>query len=354
MSGSDRPNSGQHSVAIVGGSGYAGGEFLRLALGHPHLNVTQVTSERSAGQPVSLVHPNLRGRTNLKFRKAAELEEADILVLALPHGSAAKRMAEFEGKARVIVDLSADFRLKDPEVYRATYGEEHPTPERLNEWVYGNPELHREELRTATRIACAGCFATSVILPLYPLLKLGVLLPKDIIATGLVGSSAAGASATEASHHPERAGSLRVYKPVGHRHTAEAQQELPGRFPLHLTAISTPNVRGILTTIQAWIPDGYSDRDVWSAYREVYGQEPFIRIVKVAKGIHRYPDPMLLDGTNYCDLGFEMDMDSGRVVLMSALDNLVKGTAGHALQSLNIAHGWDETAGLEFAGLHPA
>ncbi|OLV19885.1 N-acetyl-gamma-glutamyl-phosphate reductase [Deinococcus marmoris] len=349
-----RPSSEQLTVAIVGGSGYAGGEFLRLALGHPNLNVTQVTSERSAGTPVSMVHPNLRGRTTLKFRKLAELEEADVIVLALPHNSAAKRLAEFEGKGRILIDLSADFRLKDPEVYQKVYGEPHPAPEKLAEWVYGNPEIHREELVGATRIACAGCFATSVILALYPLLKLGVLLPKDIIATGLVGSSAAGASASESSHHPERAGSLRVYKPVGHRHTAEAQQELPGHFPLHLTAISTPRVRGILTTAQAWIPDGYSDRDVWSAYREVYAAEPFIRIVKVAKGIHRYPDPMLLDGTNYCDIGFEMDQDTGRVVLMSAIDNLVKGTAGHAVQSLNIAQGWEETTGLEFAGLHPA
>ncbi|MHA0034708.1 N-acetyl-gamma-glutamyl-phosphate reductase [Deinococcus sp. PESE-13] len=342
------------TVAIVGGSGYAGGEFLRLALGHPHLEVTQVTSERSAKLPVSMVHPNLRGATNLKFRKAAELEEADIIVLALPHNSAAKRIAEFEAKGKVIVDLSADFRLKDPEVYERFYGEPHPAPEQLGQWVYGNPELHREDLRGATRIACAGCFATSVILALYPLLRLGALAPKDIIATGLVGSSAAGASASESSHHPERAGSLRVYKPVGHRHTAEAQQELPGKFPLHLTAISTPRVRGILTTIQAWVPDGWSDKDVWSAYREVYGAEPFIRIVKVAKGIHRYPDPMLLDGTNFCDIGFEMDVDTGRVVLMSAIDNLVKGTAGHAIQSLNIAQSWDERAGLGFLGLHPA
>ncbi|AFD25529.1 N-acetyl-gamma-glutamyl-phosphate reductase [Deinococcus gobiensis I-0] len=338
----------------MGGSGYAGGEFLRLALGHPHLEVTQVTSERSAGLPVSMVHPNLRGRTNLKFRKAAELDAADIVVLALPHNSAAKRIAEFTEKGRIVVDLSADFRLKDPEVYRATYGEDHPAPDQLGDWVYGNPELHREDLRGATRIACAGCFATSVILALYPLLKLGVLLPKDIIATGLVGSSAAGASASEASHHPERAGSLRVYKPVGHRHTAEASQELPGNFPLHLTAISTPRVRGILTTAQAWLPDGYSERDIWSAYREVYAAEPFVRIVKAARGIHRYPDPMLLDGTNYCDIGFELDTETGRVVLMSAIDNLVKGTAGHAIQSLNIACGWEETAGLDFAGLHPA
>ncbi len=342
------------SVAIVGASGYAGGEFLRLALAHPHLNVTQVTSERNAGSPVHFVHPNLRGVSNLKFRKMADLEAADVIVLALPHGSAAGKIAQFEGLGRTIIDLSADFRIKDPELYAKYYGEAHPAPDKLGEWVYGNPELHREELVGATRIACAGCFATSVILALYPLLKLGVVMGKDIIATGLVGSSAAGASATDASHHPEREGSLRVYKPVGHRHTAEAMQELPGRFPLHLTAISTPRVRGILTTAHVWVPDGYSERDVWSAFREVYGDEPFIRIVKVNKGIHRYPDPKLLDGTNFCDIGFEMDNETGRVVVMSAIDNLVKGTAGHAIQSLNIAQGWDERAGLGFAGLHPA
>ena len=318
------------------------------------MEVTQVTSEKSAGLPVTLVHPNLRGRTNLKFKKMADLESADVLVLALPHGNAAKRIAEFEGLAETIIDLSADFRIKDPELYRKYYAEDHPAPEQLSAWVYGNPELHREELRGATRIACAGCFATSVILALYPLLKLGTVLPKEIVATGLVGSSAAGASASESSHHPEREGSLRVYKPTGHRHAAEVRQELPGNFPIHLTAISTPRVRGILTTASLFIPDGYSERDVWGAYREVYGEEPFIRIVKVARGIHRYPDPKLLDGTNFCDIGFETDQETGRVVVMSALDNLVKGTAGHALQSLNIARGWHETLGLEFLGLHPA
>ena len=346
--------SGRLTVGIVGGSGYAGGELLRLAMGHPHLEVTQVTSERSAGVPVHMVHPNLRGRTSLKFRKAADLESVDVLVLALPHGSAAKRIAEWESKARIIIDLSADFRLRDKDAYRQYYGEDHPAPDQLERWVYGNPELRREDLRGATRIACAGCFATSVILALYPLIKLGVIEGRDIVATGLVGSSAAGASATESSHHPEREGSLRVYKPIGHRHAAEAAQELPGNFPLHLTAISTPRVRGILTTASVWVPDGYSERDVWGAYREVYGDEPFIRIVKAARGIHRYPDPKLLDGTNFCDIGFEMDVDTGRVVVMSAIDNLVKGTAGHAMQSLNIAQGWEETLGLEFMGLHPA
>jgi len=340
-------------VAIVGGSGYAGGEFLRLALSHPMLEVTQVTSERHAGDPITFVHPNLRGRSSLKFRKMAELEPVDVLVLALPHGNAAKNFSQFEGLAETIIDLSADFRIKDLEQYKKYYGENHPAPELLSSFVYGNPELHRDELRGARRIACAGCFATSIILALYPLLKLGVPYPRDIIATGLVGSSAAGASSSDASHHPERANSFRVYQATGHRHTAEVVQELPGNFPIHLTAIASPSIRGILTTLQLWIPDGYSDRDVWSAYREVYDSEPFIRIVKVRKGLHRYPDPKLLDGSNFCDIGFETDNESGRVVVMSAIDNLVKGTAGHAIQCLNIAQGWEETLGLEFVGLHP-
>lgn len=340
-------------VGIVGGSGYAGGEFLRLALGHPNLEVTQVTSERNAGDPITFVHPNLRGRTNLKFRRMADLEPVDVLILALPHGNAAKRFSQFAGLADTIIDLSADFRIKDLDLYKKYYDEDHPAPDLIDQWVYGNPELHREELKGAKRIACAGCFATSAILALYPLLKLGVPQPRDIIVTGLVGSSAAGASATDASHHPERDNSYRVYSATGHRHYAELRQELPGNFPIHLTAIAGPHVRGILTTAQLWIPDGYSERDVWGAFREVYGSEPFIRIVKVRKGIHRYPDPKLVSGTNYCDIGFEIDQDSGRVVVMSAIDNLVKGTAGHAIQSLNIAQGWEETLGLEFAGLHP-
>lgn len=341
------------TVAIVGGSGYAGGEFLRLALSHPNLEVTQVTSERNAGDLVHLVHPNLRGRTNLKFRRMADLEPADIMVLGLPHGNAAKRLSTLEALADTIIDLSADFRIKDLDLYKQFYDEDHPAPESLPQWVYGNPELHREELRGAKRIACAGCFATSAILALYPLFKQGVPLPKDVIITGLIGSSAAGASSSDASHHPERDNSYRVYSATGHRHFAELRQELPGNFPMQLTAIAGPHVRGILTTAQLWIPDGYSDRDVWGAYREVYGKEPFIRIVKVRKGIHRYPDPKLVSGTNYCDIGFEIDNDTGRLVVMSAIDNLMKGTAGHAIQSLNIAQGWEETLGLEFAGLHP-
>lgn len=341
------------NVAIVGASGYAGGEFLRLALGHPQLNVTQVTSERYAKQPVHIVHPNLRGATRLRFSALEDLQAADLLVLGLPHKESVARFDDFAQKAPRILDLAADFRLKDPAVYEKYYGEPHPRPELLEKFVYANPELHRNELEGATHIAGAGCLATAAILGLYPLLKYAVPAKGDIIVEGKIGSSAAGNKPTEPSHHPERAGVVRTYAATGHRHTAEIMQELPGNFPVHLTATAIERVRGILVTAHVFLPDGYSDRDVLGAYREAYEDEPFIRLVTAKKGVHRVPDPKILDGTNFCDVGFEVDNDTGRVVVMSALDNLVKGTAGHALQALNVSMGWGETLGLEFLGLHP-
>ncbi|HEX7003426.1 MAG TPA: N-acetyl-gamma-glutamyl-phosphate reductase [Trueperaceae bacterium] len=340
-------------VAIVGASGYAGGEFLRLALGHPQLEVVQATSERNAGLPVPLVHPNLRGFTSLRFSSVNDLEEADLLVLGLPHGETAARFDEFAALAPRIIDLSAEFRLRDPGAYLKHYGKEHPRPELLEEFVYGNPELHREELKGASRIAGAGCLATATILALRPLLRAGLAARSDIIAEGKVGSSAAGNRAGASSHHPERMGVVRTYSATGHRHQAEIAQELGGGAEVHLTATAVERIRGILVTAHVFLPDGTSDRDVLGAFRDAYDEEPFVRLVLARKGIHRVPDPKILDGTNFCDIGFELDNESGRVVVMSALDNLVKGTAGHALQSLNIAMGWDERMGLGFTGLHP-
>ncbi len=340
-------------VAIVGASGYAGGEFLRLALGHPHLNVTQVSSERYAKQPVHIVHPNLRGATKLRFSALKDLQDADLLVLGLPHKESSTRFDTFSRKAPRLLDLAADFRLKDPVVYEKYYGESHPRPDLPSRFVYANPELHREELRGAMYIAGAGCLATAAILGLYPLLKYAVPAKGDIIVEGKIGSSAAGNKPSESGHHPERAGVVRTYAATGHRHTAEITQELPGRFPVHLTATAVERVRGILVTAHVFLPDGYSDRDVLGAYREAYEDEPFIRLVTAKRGIHRVPDPKILDGTNFCDVGFEVDNETGRVVVMSALDNLVKGTAGHALQALNVSMGWPEQLGLNFTGLHP-
>jgi N-acetyl-gamma-glutamyl-phosphate/LysW-gamma-L-alpha-aminoadipyl-6-phosphate reductase len=337
-------------VSIAGASGYGGGELLRLLLQHPHVEVHQCTSETHAGKPVTRLHPNLRKQTKKSFSKIAELEEVDCIFVALPHTEAMKRMGQFSAKADRIVDLSADFRLKDPKTYKRCYGSDHLLPEKLPEFVYGNVELHREEMKTAKCISGAGCNATATILGLWPLFKTGLVDPAcPIVAEAKCGSSEGGNRASEASHHPERSGCVRSYRPTGHRHAAEMEQELG--VPIHFSATSIEMVRGILVTAHIFVKRGVSEKDIWKTYRQVYGHEPFIRIVKERQGIYRYPEPKLLAGTNYCDIGFELD--GTRLVVMSAIDNLMKGAAGQAVHAMNVMCGFEETAGLGFAGLHP-
>jgi LysW-gamma-L-alpha-aminoadipyl-6-phosphate/LysW-L-glutamyl-5-phosphate reductase len=340
-------------VAIAGASGYAGGEFLRLALGHERLEVVQVTSERHAGHAVPLVHPNLRDVTRLRFTPLEALEGVDLVVAALPHGLLAGRIDELLAKASRLIDLSADFRLSDPERYARWYGAAHPRPELLGGFAYALPELFRARLRGAERIAGAGCIATAATLALAPLLRAGLLARRDVVVEAKIGSSAAGNEPTLAGHHPERSGVVRTYSATRHRHTGEIEASLGGGVAVHLTATAVERVRGVLVTAHAFVPDGTSERDVQEALRDAYGEEPFVRIVAARRGIHRVPDPKVLDGTNWCDVGFELDPETGRVVMMAAIDNLVKGTAGHALQALNVAMGWDEREGLRFPGLHP-
>jgi len=337
-------------VSIVGASGYGGGELLRLLLQHPHVEVHQVTSERNAGKPVTRLHPNLRKRTSLAFCTISELEKVDLLFAALPHTEFMKRFGALSPLAERIIDLSADFRLKHPDAYVRWYGTEHSHPEKLGEFVYGNVELHREEMRKAAYISGAGCNATATILPLWPLFRHGVVdtsLP--VIAEAKCGSSEGGNAVSEASHHPERSGCVRSYKPTGHRHIAEMEQELG--HSIHFSATSIEMVRGILVTAHLFVKGEITEKDVWKAYREVYGKEPFIRIVKEKQGIYRFPEPKILAGTNYCDIGFELE--GKRLVVVSAIDNLMKGAAGQAVHAMNVAAGFEETAGLEFAGLHP-
>jgi N-acetyl-gamma-glutamyl-phosphate/LysW-gamma-L-alpha-aminoadipyl-6-phosphate reductase len=347
------------NVGIVGGSGYTGGELLRLLLGHPEVEVTQVTSRSLAGKLVTSSHPNLRKRTTLKYVHPDALEECDLLFLCLPHGAAAPKVDDYMAKARIVIDLSADFRLKDPGFYPTWYGWQHPQPELLSprRSVYGMPELHRDEIREANYIASPGCNATASILGLWPLAKEGLLDPAmPIVIEAKSGSSGAGGEAGPASHHPERSGIVRSFKPTGHRHSAEVIQELAvGGFcpKVSFTATSVEAVRGILATCHAFTKETLTDKDLWQVYRAAYRDEPFIRLVKESSGIHRSPEPKILSGSNFCDVGFEADPHSNRVVVLSAIDNLMKGAAGQAVQAMNIRCGYEETAGLEFVGLHP-
>jgi N-acetyl-gamma-glutamyl-phosphate/LysW-gamma-L-alpha-aminoadipyl-6-phosphate reductase len=289
-----------------------------------------------------------------------ELGPCDVLFLCLPHGEAAQTIDRFLGLAPEVIDLSADFRLRDADVYRRWYGHDHAHPELLGTFTYGLPELHRAELAAAKHVSGTGCLATAAILALYPLVAAGLVDSQHLVVDAKVGSSAGGVTAGPDSHHPERSGAMRSFSPVGHRHTAELLQELP--FPVGdaacrprvaFSATAIEAVRGILVTAQAFLLHECDERQLWKIYRECYGDEPFVRLVKERQGIYRYPEPKILAGTNFCDVGFALDPDGYRVVAISAIDNLVKGAAGNAVQSLNIMHGWPETRGLEFVGLHP-
>jgi len=347
-------------AAVIGGAGYAGGELLRLLLSHPEIEVTQVTSERLGGKFVHTVHPHLRRRTELKFQARAAVQPVDVLFLAMPHGQTSREIDQFQHLAPTIIDLSADFRLHDPDGYPTWYGWEHPQPALLKDFVYALPELHREQIRTANRLAAGGCLATATILGLYPLTRAGVIDPTmPIVVEGKTGSSAGGAESGPASHHPHRSGEMRSFAPTAHRHTAEIIQELGLQSPnghgpsIAFSATAVEAVRGILVTSHVFLKDDLSEKDLWKIYRAAYQDEPFMRIVKESQGIHRYPNPKILSGTNYTDVGFERDPHSRRVVVMSALDNLMKGAAGQAVQALNVRFGWDERTGLDFPGLYP-
>ncbi|MBL4844486.1 MAG: N-acetyl-gamma-glutamyl-phosphate reductase [Planctomycetes bacterium] len=338
-------------VSIVGASGYAGGELLRLLLDHPQVEVGQVTSERQAGKFVHSLHPNLRGRTKLKFVPSAGLDPADVICLALPHGHAQTRIEEFAAQAARIVDLSADFRLRDLDLYEKTYGSPHQAPEWNERFVYGLPELNRKQLAGATHVSGVGCNATASNLALLPLVKAGLLDAERAPIVDLkVGSSEGGNKASLASHHPERSHVVRSFAPVGHRHAAEVVQGL-GLAEVHLSVTSIELVRGVLATAHCWLKEPAEDKELWKVFRGAYRDEPFVRLVKDKKGVYRYPEPKLLWGTNFADVGWAVE--GRRLVSICAIDNLMKGAAGTALQCLNLMQGWDESLGLSFPGLHP-
>ena len=340
-------------VSIVGASGYTGGELMRLLLFHPQVEIAQVTSESHAGEYVYQQHPNLRKRTQLQFTARDQLEACDVLFLALPHGEAQKNIDKYLALAPKIVDLSADFRLKDPALYKQWYGHDHTAPQHLGSFVYGLPEVSREAMKTATRISGVGCNATASIMALLPLVKANLIdLDKPIIVDVKTGSSEGGASVNPGSHHPEKSHSVRAYAPTGHRHTAEVIQEL-GLNDVHLSMTAVELVRGVLAAAHVFVKQGVAEKDLWKAYRAAYNNEPFVRIVKDKTGIHRVPDPKILGGSNYVDVGFDLDARTGRVVSLAAIDNLMKGAAGSAVQAMNIMCGFEETMGLEFPGLHP-
>ena len=340
-------------ATIVGGSGYTGGELLRLLLAHPEIELVQVTSRSHLGEYVYQVHPNLRKRTMLKFSDPEAIQPVDLLFLALPHGTAQHKIEQFAALAPKIVDLSADFRLHYALDYERWYGSPHAAPEWLAKFVYGLPELHREELRGAHYASGVGCNATACNLALMPLVKAGLIdLDQQVIVELKVGSSEGGAEGNAGTHHPERSGVIRTFSAYGHRHTGEVIQEL-GLTNVSLTMTSVDLVRGVLATAHATVKAGVATKDLWKAYRSVAAENPFLRVVKEQRGLYRVPEPKVLAGSNYADLGFDLEESNGHIVSICAIDNLMKGASGTAVQCMNLMLGFDETVGLEFSGLHP-
>lgn len=346
-------------AGIVGASGYTGGDLVRLLLFHPEVELTCVTSRQFYGKYLSNLHPNLRGITQIKFENYdinTISKKCDYVFLSVPHRASMNIVPELLGTGVKVIDLSADFRIKNQEVYEYYYGK-HEHPELLGKSVYGISELHKEEIKKSNLVSCPGCLASCAILGAAPIISTGAVDLERIVIDSKVGSSASGRDFSLATHHPERANIVRPYKATNHRHTAEMEQELSAvagkQVKIAFSAHAVDMVRGILSTIHLFLEKELSEREVWGIFREFYSDEPFIRIIKQKTGIYRLPDPKIIVGTNYCDVGFEVDEHMPRIVVLSALDNLMKGASGQAVQCMNIMEGIDETTGLTFPGLHP-
>lgn len=343
-------------VSIVGGSGYAGGELLRILLQHPKVKVQQITSQRLADLPVTLTHPNLRGLTSLIYSKLEGLRLCDLLFIALPNGASMALMKQFMTLSKKIIDLGADFRLHDKNTWEEWYKTPHQAPELLKQFVYGIPEIYGDKIKQSNYVAGPGCEAIVSILSLYPFIKNKLIENDKIIIDAKMGSSQSGNKQSASTHHAERSRATRVYKAVGHRHTAEIEQvlhEFDPQTKVEISATAIELVRGILVTIHVYLKKNILEKDIWKTLRQVYKNRPFIRIVKEKLGLYRLPEPKILQGTNFCEIGFEKETRNNRLVIIGAIDNLVKGTAGNAVQCMNLMYGYPETMGLEFPGLHP-
>lgn len=347
-------------VGIIGASGYVGGELLRILVNHPNVKVTVATSKQYDGEAVYRVHANLRSFTDLSFT-APKLDlltsKCDFVFTAVPHGSAVKVVPDIMKTGLKVVDMSADFRLRDPQAYEHWYHYHHPYPEMLQTTPLGIPEIYGNEIKSAKLVSNPGCMAVTSILALTPIVKAGLIDTSHIVVDSKIGSSGGGTKPTIATHHAERYGVIRPYKPVDHRHTAEIEQEVSMVAGKQIKVSMTPHainmVRGILCTIHSFGTQKLENPMIWKAYREFYRNARFIRFVKDKKGLARYPDPKILAGSNFCDIGFEIDERLNRLLLLSATDNLMKGAAGNGVQCMNLMNQFDETAGLLFPGLHP-
>lgn len=343
-------------ISIIGANGYTGGEMVRLLAMHPEVEISVLTSRQYAGWNIADVFPSLRGLLDMRL---VELDVKDVagtsdaVFLAIPHTQAMPIAAALIDEGARVVDYSADFRLKDPQVYERWYQATHSETDLLGRSVYGLPELHGAEVRDARLVALPGCYPTGALLALAPAVAHGLIEVGDIVINSLSGVSGAGQKPTLQTHFPEIADNLRAYGITSHRHTPEIEQELSLLAGQTVTVQFTPHLvpanRGILTTIAANMMSGISTAEVTQIYREFYKNAPFVRICEPGS----YPEIRFVRGSNYCDIGLACDQRTGKLLMISAIDNLCKGAAGQAVQCMNLMFGMPEDMGMRFGGLTP-
>ena len=344
-------------VALLGASGFAGAELLRRLLRHPAAEVLRVVAKDHVGQNVAAAHPNLEGATELVFEDLPANQAvagADVVMMGLPVAASLEVVAAAELTGARIIDMSGAFRVPDAASFERFYGAVHPRPELLGRFVYGLPELNREQVRQARWVASPGCFATTIELGLLPLAEAG-LLTGAVEVVGITGSSGAGAVPVATTHHPVRANNLRTYKPLEHPHTPEIMAALAaagGRLTgLHFVPVSAPLSRGIFATSFVRVPATVSEAELQELYRKRYAAEPFVRMPA-----GRLPEVVAVSGSPFAEVGLALGPSEGRervLTVFSALDNLIKGGAGQAVQNLNLMLGVDETTALADFGPFP-
>lgn len=342
-------------VSVIGATGYAGAELLRLLAGHPGVDVVHMTSESYAGKKIDEVYPHLAGFYDARLEDIGDIEkigaDSDFIFIGLPAGHAMKIGKKLESLPVRIIDLGADYRFSDTSVYEAWYKVKHTHD--TDERAYGLAELYREKIRRAKIIGNAGCYTTASILALAPLVKEKLIAPDTIVIDAKSGVSGAGRSAKTSNLLPELYDDFKAYGATNHRHTPEIEQALSDFYGAPLTLSFTPHLvpmaRGILATCYANLADSVTAEDIDAAFEKHYGGEFFIRLA----GRGAYPETKHVRGSNFCDLGWHVDQRTRRVIVFSAIDNLVKGAAGQAVQNMNIAAGIDERTGLMSVPLYP-
>ncbi len=343
------------NVAIVGASGYTGVELTRILSNHPRISLTAVTSRQYDGQPLSRVFPNLRKKTDLICENLSldELcKRADFIFTAVPHKTAMGIVPDLLRAGKKVIDLSADFRIRDIPTYEQWY-QEHTAAELVKKAVYGLPELYREQIAGADLIANPGCYPTSIILGLAPLLKAGIIEPQTIIADSKSGTSGAGRSANVGTLFCEVTDGFRAYNVGAHRHTPEIEQEVNALCNANVQISFTPHLlpvsRGIFSTVYAQLQPGTTTEQIRALYEKMYGNEYFIRLLSD----DQLPATQYVRGSNYCDISFRVDPRTNRIIILSTIDNIVKGAAGQAVQNMNLMCGFDEADGLEIVPFFP-